>query len=213
MMIKIHEKFGTNAEELSQTAAASADKAKEKYAALFASEEEKKNEILFDCFNFVCQKNLTITADKPTNESVSVTMSPSNKSLYDLYKDGSIQVNMGCNLSVTEVKENKYFEFTMSSFLACVYAKDIDGFKQNDFVQFAYDLNATVRVEFVAVDNTEDNRYDMGVQCSFNSNATQSFGFIQMRKGGSNYPAVSINNMTEVSYDGNCYHRGFYTKS
>ena len=215
LMDKMNTKFGSESVEFSKTKVNTATDEICQYATMFASDEAKKNEILFACFNFVGKDGLTINANKPTNDVASVQMTPNNKSFYDLYKDGTVQVNMGYNVNVNNVVSNQYFDFTMSAYFNCVYTKDVDGFKTNDFIQFAYELLATTRVSFVAVEDTTNNKFDMNVSYSFVTNdATQSFGFIQMRKAGTNYPAVSINNMSDANFDNNnCYYRGYYNKS
>ena len=216
LMNNINSKFGKNPEQLSQTSVIDEAAAKKEYATLFNSDDNKKNEILFDCFNFVAKKDLTIKALDQASQETSVKVTPDNKSFYDLYKDGTIQVNMGYNININEIVNNQYFDFTMTGFVLCAYAKDIGDFKYNDFVQFVYELSATIRLDFVALEDAQQTKYDMGVAYSFSSSndPTQSFGFIQMRKGGKNYPAISINNMTDANFDeGRCYYRGYYTKT
>ena len=185
---------------------------------VFNSDDAKKNEILFGCFNFTSAKSLDIIVDEPAEgEPETIQVTPDGKSFYDLFKDKKVQMSIGYALNVTKVTNNR-FEFTMQGWLTCAYTKDVDLYKSGDFVQFVYDLDTTVYVNLTANEDEGASRYNMSVNYSLTyddlSTITPAYGFIKMKIAGNYLPDIPITDMDDVNYDptGYGYNRGYYTK-
>ena len=169
------------------------------------SEQSRKNEVLFACFNYACKQGLTINGTACT---------PNNKSFLDLNNDGTIQFGSAYNINVNEIKENK-FSFQIQAWMNCVYTKDVDNFKAGDYVQFTYDVEANVSAEIVA-NTSEAGKFIMDVQYTFDNNELEKvYGFIKYKIGGEYHQTLAINNMKDVNYSKGQwgFNRGCYLDS
>ena len=104
------------------------------YKNILDNNDNKKNEVIFDCFNFIAAKNLTIQGKHYT---------PDNKSFLDLKNDKKVKMDATYDMLFNEVGSN-YFTFQMQGWFTCQYEKDVDNFKSGDYVQFVFDIKANV---------------------------------------------------------------------
>ena len=175
-----------------------------KYKELF-NEQTKKDEILFDQFNFIGKKDLTINNMKLT---------PADNSIIDLYEQSKCNINSQYDIIVDEfINDNNYFMYRFQGYITIQFTTDInsDGLniKKGDYIQFVYDIQERVYLN-LSIENNGNTKLQYTFN-KINNNISQTFGFIKLTLNSDPKTTLSISDMEEVNY---CNHNkvfGYYS--
>lgn len=190
----------------------SKEQAQTKLNEYFKDNEIKKNEVLFDCFNFLGAKNLRINDNQYTETS---------SSILDYLAKNICQMSCQYNIFFQDVKDNK-FNFNLQGYVTIAYTSSLifgkeSSISKGDWIQYVFDIEGEETYCNLGLDGddpTAPTKFDVNISYKLPSSSfTYTYGFIKGMHNGKDIQTMSITNMEEVNYAKHPYINGYYLVS